>query len=279
MSKSSTGKTKLQSFLEFTLDNFLDITTIFIAGYVVVRHQIQPFDILQLTNAVIGVLGLIAVSGIWQRNRQLNRIEKSSEETRNFLLQQIDRKVYAKDFFIQKDTLTDEIFASATTIYLLGYSLSRTIRKYEKVLKQRLAARANIRIIILDPTDDKLLQIVVRESPPATIEDWRGTLQFMEKFINEIAQTPNNNGSIEIGYLPFPPAYGLIMINPNESQGFCLVDIYHHKSQVANATFRLNSSDDEDWHNFFRQQYETLWKSCRVMKFTKSKQQNIKNAR
>jgi len=43
------------------------------------------------------------------------------------------------------------VFSSANTIFLLGYTLSRTIRDFTPILNQRLAAGATIRVMILDP--------------------------------------------------------------------------------------------------------------------------------
>lgn len=146
---------RFQRFVEYLLDNLFDIVTIVVAGYLVIRHQIQPFapsDIAELATWILAVLGLIAVSGLWDRNRRLHRIEKLSEESRDLVLRRLSGKVHAADFFLAERQLSDKIFASAATIFLSGITLTRTTREYMYILSQRLVAGAYIRIIIVDPT-------------------------------------------------------------------------------------------------------------------------------
>lgn len=83
---------RFQKSVEFLLDNLFDISTIFVAGYLVIRHQIKPFtssDVGELATWILAVLGLIAVSGLWDRNRRLHRIEKLSQEVRELVLRHL----------------------------------------------------------------------------------------------------------------------------------------------------------------------------------------------
>jgi len=258
---------RIQSFVEFCLDNFFDIITILIAGYLVIRHQLQPFTaagISELATWILAVLGLIAVSGLWDRNRRLRRIENLTEENRDLIADRLNKQVKASDFFLAERPLSNDTLKSANAIFLLGYSLSRTIRDYHHLLEQQLAAGAEIRVVVIDPEAETLLQAVALESIASTPETWRRHIEITVTAVRALAQHPHNSGSIKIGYLPYPPSFGMVMIDPNENHGFCYVDIYHHKSTAPNATFKLEAPNDPTWYAFFREQYETLWDSCRV---------------
>jgi len=265
---------RFQAFIEYLLDNLFDIVTIVVAGYLVIRHQIRPFapsDIAELATWILAVLGLIAVSGLWDRNRRLHRIEKLSEESRDLVLRRLSGKVRAGDFFLSERQLSDKTFASATTIFLSGITLTRTTREYMYALGQRLIAGAYVRIIIVDPTVDSVLhEFALRSMGDTTAEYWRSRLQTVETVIDAIAKTPGSKGKLEIGYLPYTPSFGFVMIDPDEPHGFCFVELYHHKSAEPNPTFELQASDDSFWYGFFRRQYEILWNSCRVEQLPKT---------
>jgi hypothetical protein len=258
---------RLQTFVEYLLDNLFDIATIVVAGYLVIRHQVKPFtssDIGELATWILAVLGLIAVSGLWDRNRRLHRIERLSEESRDLALRYLTRRVRASDFFLSERRLSDKDLSSATTVFMVGKTLARTTREYMYILGQRLVAGATIRFVILDPNSEALLEQAVLQSFGAPIDFWRNTLHTVETVIDAIAKTPGSKGKVEIGYLPYIPSFGLIMLDPDEPHGFCFVELYHHRSAEFKPSFELRASDDPHWYKFFRQQFEIMWTSCRI---------------
>lgn len=272
---------RFRLFVEYLLDNLFDIVTILVAGYLVIRHQVSPFapsDIAELATWILAVLGLIAVSGLWDRNRRLHRIERLSEESRDLVLRRLSGKTRAGDFFLSERRLSDQTFASATTIFLSGMTLTRTTREYVYALGQRLVAGASIRIIILEPTDSLLQELTLRSMGETTADYWRSRLQTVETLIGVIAKTPGSTGKLELGHLPYLPSFGLTMIDPDQPHGFCFVELYHHKSAEPNPTFEVRASDDPHWYRFFRQQFEILWSSCRIEILPKTSEPAAKSA-
>jgi hypothetical protein len=266
---------RLQAFVEYLLDNLFDIATIAVAAYLVIRYQVKPVasgDIAELATWILAVLGLIAVSGLWDRSRRLNRIEKLAKESRDLVLHHLSGKIHAADFFLSEHKLSAQSFASSNTIFLSGITLTRTTREYMHIFSQRLAAGAYIRVIIVDPTIDSVLQELVLRSKvgDSTAEFWRRSLEAVEAVVDATAQTPDSKGKLEIGYLPYIPSFGFVMIDPDERHGFCFVELYHHRSAEPKATFELDALDDAFWYGFFRRQYEILWKSCRIERLPKT---------
>jgi len=263
-------QSRLQAFVEWLLDNLFDFITILVAGFLVVRYQIRPpspTDIAEIVVWVLGVVGLLAVSGLWERNRRLHRIEKLSEESRNLALRYLSRKVYATDFFLPERRLSVKDLSSANTIYFAGLVLARTSREFMYVLGQRLVAGATIRFLILDPESEEVLHQAVLRTFEAPLEFWRDTLKTTEKVIEALAKTPNSKGKIEIGYLPYIPSFGLSLVDPDQAHGICFVELYQHRSAEPHPTFEVRASDDPHWFKFFQDQFEKMWESCRVRTF------------
>lgn len=216
-----------------------------------------------LFEIVLAALAVL-IYGLIESRHTNERVEQQLETIGHSIREQQDKEITATEFFLTETPLSNDTFSSANTIFLLGYSLSRTIREHHFVLGQRLVAGAHIRVIILDPENDSLLQMAALESVATTAELWRNNLQVTRASVNSLAQHPNKSGKIEIGYLPYSPSFGMVMIEPYEPQGFSFVDIYHHKTTAPNATFKLSASKDAFWYNFFREQFEILWQSCKV---------------
>lgn len=266
-------KSRSQRFVEFLLDNLFDIVTIFVAGYTVIRHQFRPFtssDIGELATRILAVLGLIAVSGLWERNRRLRRIEKLSREGRDLISRHLSGKVRAGDFFLSEKRLSDRTFSSATEILLGGITQTRTTRQYMHVLGKRLQAGAHIRIMVIDSRIDSVMEtMAARSIGETTPEYWRTRMETVSVVIEIIGSTPGSTGTLEIGYLPFIPSFGFAMIDPDEPHGTSFVELYHHRSAEPNPAFELRASDDPFWYRFFRNQYEVLWNSCRIEQASK----------
>lgn len=262
--------TKFEKLITLILDNLFDFATIVVAGILVIRYQIVPptqSDLPEITIWVLAILGLMAVSGIWERNRRLSRIEEVGKETREFAKQYVNGVIPASRFFIQQKLhqLPDEVFLSSQTIDIEGITLSRATREYLNIFQERLRTGANIRIIICDPQDNEVVnQMSLRLAGDFPSSYWKERLGEVELYAREIAQYPHKPGTIQIGFLPYIPAFGLINIDAQKQQGVCYVEVYHHKSRSPEPVFKIHNTDDPAWHQLFARQFEILWASCRT---------------
>ena len=116
----------LRNFVEYLLDNLFDILTIVVAAYLVIRNQLQPptaNDIPDLANWILAVLGLLAVSGLWERSRRLRRIEEVTNETHELVDRKLSQQIKASDFFSFDKKLSPETFASPKILRLVSFLL------------------------------------------------------------------------------------------------------------------------------------------------------------
>ncbi|RWX50285.1 hypothetical protein VU00_11063 [Candidatus Electrothrix marina] len=258
--KNAWSDVKKRRYLELYITLAVAIS-IFLASILGLQNSSVIFAIILASLAVL-IYGLIDSRHIYER------MEEQLDVLVGLVCKQQNSTPNANDFFLSKKPLSNETFRTANTILLLGYSLSRTVREYHDVLGQRLVAGASIRVIILDPENETLLKMAALESTAAPRDYWHNTVSNTKQLLKELSNLPGRKGKIEVGYLPYSPSFGLVMIEPNESHGFIFVDIYHHKSTAPNATFKLRSAVDGSWYEFFKEQYEKLWQSCRIEDFT-----------
>lgn len=261
---------KLQRFVEFILDNMFDMIALAVASTMLIRHQIHPYglnEIVDLSTGILAVMGFLAISGLWDRNRSLNRIERLSRQSRDLVHRKLNESARAEDFFISERSkqLSSDDFASAADIFICGITLTRTSREYMHTLSQRLLVGATIRFVVLDPTNDGILQeLALRSIGDTTAEYWRNRLETVITIIQAISKTPGSTGTVSIGYLPYIPSFGLILLDSAQPRGFGFVELYHHKSMEPTPTFEIKAAEDSHWYSYFKRQCEVLWASCRT---------------
>jgi hypothetical protein len=180
------------------------------------------------------------------------------------LERKINHTITADEYLDFNQEINADLFIDAQQIYLLGYSLERSLRTYSNILGKRLSAGAEIKIILLDYKIKPLMNIIEKESVHKKAEDWEDSIKLGIKRIKSInLDKASSSGSLKIGYLPYPPSFGISMVNPEKPNGVIYIDIYHHKSSDINATLKLERQD-KDWYTFFNKQYHLLWESCRI---------------
>jgi hypothetical protein len=257
----------LQNAANYLLDNIFDILTIAAAGYIFIRHQFKPYDaasIALLATWIVAILGLIAVSGLWQQHRRLKTLENLSQDTHDLVVQRLGGPARSQDFFWSAEkAITAQDLTQANDIYVVGMILNRAVRNHMATFSNRLAAGAHLRFIILDYQNDPLMDIMPNRSFGSHSKEWwQERIRQTEGYIKDIPASDNNAGTLQIGYLPFFPSFGMWLIESDEPHGQIHVEIYHHRTSEVNPTFSLHADKDAYWYRLFRRQFDLLWQSC-----------------
>jgi hypothetical protein len=180
------------------------------------------------------------------------------------LLEKLSKPVRSRDFFWAGDrTITTQDLTQANEIYVVGMVLTRSARNHMATLNQRLTAGANLRFIILDWKNKALMKIMpYRSFGSHTDEWWKERIRQTEGYIQDILPVQDCPGTLQVGYLPYFPSFGMWLIDPDEPHGRIHVEIYHHRTPDKNPTFSLRADEDAHWYEFFRKQFEMMWESC-----------------
>jgi hypothetical protein len=70
-------------------------------------------------------------------------------------------------------------------------------------------------------------------------------------------------GRVEVRFLPFVPAHGLMLLDPGRSNGIIYVDVYSHSSASGDAVFTVQPGRDGHWYEHFQTEFERVWESGR----------------
>ena len=265
-------RSRTRDLLRWAFEVIEEVVSLLIAAGILVYTEFvapeQPGNTSLLLDGTILIAGLIAISNLRDRLYRFRRIHESVEQTRQAIRDcTIHQTVGADRFFIGRDESYGELLSTASSISISGITLSGTVQSFRATLRERLEAGAQIRLIILDPTSDEALrQLVLRSwSSVATPEYYKGSLGFISELIGNIGNTPQATGSLEIGYLPFVPSFGITLVSPGQKNGTGFVEIYQHMTD-ASPGFRIDADKDPSTFQLYREQYNKMWRKCRTQK-------------
>jgi hypothetical protein len=240
----------------------------------------QDKSISLLLNGILLNVGLIAFSNLRDRLYRFRKIQKTVDDTRKEMQKSFeDMRKEIKDRTIYKETGADEFFAGpdrklyadllseANTIFISGITLSGTIQTYRSTLRERLEAGSHIKIMMIDPDSDEALKQLVKRSwsDVATPDYYKGSIRFISELIENIGNTQHAKGSLEIGFLPFVPSFGMKILERENVSKMAFIEIYHHLSD-ASPCFLVDETAAPGTYQLYKKQFDIMWGACKVHK-------------
>jgi len=213
--------------------------------------------------SVLGVMLFIAISNL-DRYHKLRHIDIESERTRELIENRIVQQVRADAFFTESLELTEDYFATASSIDIAGITLGKTARTFVDILGRRLIAGDHIRFILVSKDESVLNQLVHRSfgQPVPTVEYYQQRIEATLTLINIVAGINGATGTIEVGMLKYVPSFGMSIVDQSSSNGKAAIEVYHHNSQKPGPKFEVTETKDPKWFYFFNEQFRLMWESC-----------------
>jgi hypothetical protein len=149
-------------------------------------------------------------------------------------------------------------------IRLLGVTLNRTIRNNLGLLERQLAVGASVRVALIAP-----------DGPvPAEAARRNGTAQEeAHVFVNRLRSTvdslrylsglPNVDGRLEVRFLDFVPAFGLMIVAQGAEEQSLTVDVYSHGPTAPEATIVIRPAFNPELYRHFSEEFERIWRGGR----------------
>ncbi|MGC4804322.1 hypothetical protein [Micromonospora sp. DT233] len=153
--------------------------------------------------------------------------------------------------------------AGARDIRLVGVTLSRTIRSHLDDLRQQLAAGATVRVALIDPAGPAPEEAARRNGlPEGGGEVFTRRIQPTIDLLDYLAGQ-EGGGRLEVRLLHFVPAFGMALLDPEESTGHLSIDVYSHRPDGREATLTLRADRDPVWYRHFTREFDQVWAAGR----------------
>jgi hypothetical protein len=193
----------------------------------------------------LAILGLIAISILGSRYR----VEELSSK-----LDQSANTVFINEF---PPSLKTDI-ESAPELWLVGVSLTRTIRTYYSTIEQKLQRGHSVKVMVVSP-EDNLIELVEsraygRPNISRTRNDINGTLEDLCEL-----QQSNPQGKLYVRTVKNTLTFGATIVNPNSPSGVLYLEHYPFKMEGGSRPKFILRPKDGYWYDFFKKEIKTLW--------------------
>jgi hypothetical protein len=204
-------------------------------------------DVKTLASAVLGLLAILAFSQIKSRK----------------LTQRIDRARAGAGVALRTDFPPDllERRASASDILLVGLTKTRTVQGMRTDLPGILKSGGHVRVLVLDPTNESLLETADRQrSPhPRGVEHLRARIRATLDDLTALRE--RHGGRLEIRVLSSIPSAGYNCVDVRKPNGIVCVQHYEFHPEGEAGPIMVLSKDDAPWYRHFGEEAERLWES------------------
>jgi hypothetical protein len=149
--------------------------------------------------------------------------------------------------------------ASASTLLLIGLSMSRTVRGVSQAgLRSILSSGGSIRILLLDPTNEELVRAASRYRPHGMTPD--GLKKRIQGSLDELRTLSENTaGSLEVRVTSFIPQMSMNAIDIGRRNGLIVLQHYEYKPNSEPAPIFCLTPSDSIWFKHFAAEAERIW--------------------
>jgi hypothetical protein len=252
--------------------------------YIVIRGRIDAYDahdVPLLLSLVVGLLGLNALDGLVDRKSKLSTISAevaaAADEARATATELTALQGRVESLRLSLDALhvgatatqlladhidvPRESIQRARRIYWSGVTLRAKLRQCLPDLGVALSHDADVTFLMVDPAAKPLKkELTVREGIKYEYID--SVLNSTLLNLQLLAEDMPDGAMFHLGFHQVFPSYGLVIINPDDVDGVCYVELYHPNNR-GEAMFVVHATADAFWFRFFVEQFGALAAKCR----------------
>jgi len=230
------------------IDLYLIVAVVFILGIVNIIGSVPSSWI---TSATLAALGVIAISALRSDHQMEGLSEKLSKQTGT---------VFSEEF---PPTLKNDI-NQATELWLVGVSLSRTIKTYYSDIESKLQKGQSIRVLLVNPDGAAVGIAETRVYGRTNIERTKSEIQSVLMDLCDLRKIAPDK--LEIRTIENSLTYGAVAVNPNSASGVLYLEHYPYKTVGGSKPKFILTAKDDAWYGFFKDELQILWNNGCVWK-------------
>ena len=243
--------------------NNLDLyATIVIAIIISVSSYLEGISIKVINATTLAILALIAGSLLTSR-RTLSDVNLSTNNLNDEI-----KKLNSDEFSSNpcKVLLNKEYpdlsnsFELSKDISILASSLQSTAIKYYASFEEALQKGTNIRVLVVDPSEDVLKMMCLRTYMLKDTAELKSNVNGHIELMRKLQRIENNNGKLTIKTIPLVVPYGLMILNRHNLSSQIYVKLMPYRVPPGQyPSFELNNIENHELFTFFNNQFEKMW--------------------
>lgn len=157
--------------------------------------------------------------------------------------------------------LTNE-FKDVVSFKMIGTNYQTFVTKYMSGFLNILGRGGKLYFIGCETTQNVVDDLTYRSQSSSTADVTRSKI---ENFISTLrgfnVRTPS---LIELKLLPYPPPYGLIMIEKRSGESKIYFKPYTFRGEGKNPVLIFDKKKDQEWYSYFNSQFDKMWDAVPV---------------
>jgi len=221
---------------------------IFVAalGGVPIGNQAAPLENVW-RYILVGIGAFLLIFGIllsWKESFGSAKISVRSDGLDKYLLTE-----FPPDFKQHLETSQE--------LWIVGVSITTTVRTYRSVLENKLRKGHNIRVILVNPDNVAVEGTELRAYGRNDIERARKEIKTSLQDLCNIREIAPDRMIIRV--INHPIAMGYFAMNPSSDQGVLYAKYYSFQTKGGPNPKLVLQSKDKHWFNFFMEEIQNLW--------------------
>ncbi|MFI9597351.1 hypothetical protein [Nonomuraea sp. NPDC052265] len=207
-----------------------------------------------LAAATLATLALLAVSALGPKHQVADLEARVAE------LNALVRDRLAGETFLttRKEGLEQRV-ARTGDLRLAGVTLSRTIRAHVADLHKALERGASLKVLVIDPAGTAPEEAARRSTIPEQTDVFTHRVKSTLYLLRDLPRRDR----VEVRFLPFVPAFGLVLLDPGDDDGIIHVELGTHSTAGRDPVFTLTPRRDHFWYGHFMAEFDRMWEVAR----------------
>lgn len=195
----------------------------------------------------LAVLGLIALSSLESRYQVSELTEKLNGTSGSLFLDNYPAEL-------------DRDIENAQELWLIGISLSRTIKSYYSIIEQKLIKGYPVKAILSHPEGATLELSVLPIYGNKSIEQRKSEILGSLETLCELQERYPDLMKIKTSrhYI----GHGVMAIDPNSVKGKLYIENHPFKMPGGSRPKFILEPKDGVWYDFYKQEMFTIWENC-----------------
>lgn len=236
------------------LDLYLIILLAIVVGILGLAGIVR-FEI--ISAAILATLGLLA-SSLLANRRSTDRL---TDRVTTLDTKMSQRHPSLDDLFITRGKLPtfQQQLEDAQSIDICGMSLLAVAATYRGYLLDRVKRGCTLRLMLLDPDNEQLMQMVEPFIPDHDVHKHTTAISLALEYLNRDPALFNSD-LVQIRLYDKPLAHALLMVNRNRPDARLRVEMYMRMSEPADSPgFYIHKQDEPRWFDIFATEFEEHW--------------------
>lgn len=197
-----------------------------------------------IASITLAALGILAIAAPKSERRMEGLAQKLAESTNTLFLEEFP-------------AIINNDFAEATEVWMIGVTLTRTVRTYYSTIEKKLQKGQTIRVLLVHPEGAAVEMAETRVYGRSNVERIKAEIRGILGDLCDLCST--TSGKLEIRTVRNPLTFGAMVMNPDSESGILYLEHYPFKIEGGSKPKLVLRWQDGRWYKFYRDELRTLW--------------------